>query len=1244
MDGMLNSEKWTDAEVQALLAMYANEEVQRDLEGSTRNIKIFGKISSELAQMGVYHTVKQCREKVKKLKQDYKKIKDHNNQCGANRKTSKWYATLDSILGHRPAYSGNAARKDSATGFLETIVGSEYTPPSDESLQEMWARHTVPWTVNEVQTFLGIMGEEEIQRELDGSARNKAVFQLVSRRMAAHGFHRTSEQCRIKSKKLRSDYRRIRDRNSQGGVNRKSWRWFDVMDAIYGHRQASIGREGGLDSATALLESMVQPHDSTTTTNIPVSYNITFIPCPPPAQTPCPTEDSQDPDSYSMQVEDVGIPCNSTTVTLSALEMSDKDKALHIWSSDEVQALLTLWGNPTVQEELLLNVRNNKVYTGLSTKLAALGFNKTPQKCREKIKKLKQEYKRIKNSQPNSSHRSVWFAIMDDILSSTAAAPRCSETTEPSLLSQSQSALDVDTDDDTQWLLDEVQVLMTLWAQPNIQKQLLNTATVDQVFEYLSSELTFVGFNKTPHQCRLKVNNLKEEYRRIKELEPYRDVRNDWFAILDSVLGPGGETSTEVDSSAALTQPNSPKVEHVNDMSRAVWTSDEIKVLLTRWAEESIQEELRSTQRNERVFAQLSSELATQGFDKTTSQCRSKIKLLKRKYRRTKEQKESKRTKGRWFAIMDKVLGRCKPVSETEREAEVMDSAPTFLQTSQQDLSETVEDLGCRLSVSSLCLLVPTLRLMCAFAWRVIQCCNVLHYGKVEELVRLVTELAPELLTPRERVQLLLRLRARVVLDLCRCESTANLVYIQPHLTVIQNLTTGSTCDQEELENSKSNFVEVVYTLLEDTEKRNVFFKEVFHIHYGQQYEATLHTLVWKFISRLDNLLPVPDIKQTAEWLSTAPSVMEECGQLVLEPEQLKALLHFHQQQSGSTNKRYSQTQNMFLPRLSFPHEPNSRQLASEQQASSTGDTDGQSDYSEENQGDDELALEDRSKGDEVLEIKEELKEEQSDDLTAANCSNLNNRMPLGLHTCSLCPYSDGQVSGLLQHIRKAHLSLEPSRLQSKEPRTATVLQKVDPETCTPETLPFHCDECEKKYSSRASLNVHRRIHTGETPYLCSHCGRGFRTSNGLNFHVRIHTGDRRYKCPICGKTSIQHMMRHMRMHRGEKNFLCTECGKAFLTSGELKLHTRSHTGERPYTCKDCGRGFTAKCLLTVHMRRHTGESPYRCSVCPKSFKTSRMRKRHMMIHSNNKSFQCLKCGKIFRHKDTFKMHVQTHD
>lgn len=107
---------------------------------------------------------------------------------------------------------------------------------------------------------------------------------------------------------------------------------------------------------------------------------------------------------------------------------------------------------------------------------------------------------------------------------------------------------------------------MTLWAQPNIQEQLLTTATTNQVFTYLSGELALVGFNKTPHQCSHKVNNLIEEYRRIREVEPYGDDRNDWFAILDSVLSPGGETYTEVDSSAVLTQPKSPEDDHVNGM------------------------------------------------------------------------------------------------------------------------------------------------------------------------------------------------------------------------------------------------------------------------------------------------------------------------------------------------------------------------------------------------------------------------------------------------------------------------------------------------------------------------------------------------------------------------------------------------------------------------------------------------------------------------------------------------------
>ncbi|XP_041838385.1 uncharacterized protein LOC121638032 [Melanotaenia boesemani] len=61
---------------------------------------------------------------MKKLKQDYKRIKDHNNQSGANRKTSKWF--------HRPAYSGNAGTKDLCAGLLELRTRGENGSTSEE--------------------------------------------------------------------------------------------------------------------------------------------------------------------------------------------------------------------------------------------------------------------------------------------------------------------------------------------------------------------------------------------------------------------------------------------------------------------------------------------------------------------------------------------------------------------------------------------------------------------------------------------------------------------------------------------------------------------------------------------------------------------------------------------------------------------------------------------------------------------------------------------------------------------------------------------------------------------------------------------------------------------------------------------------------------------------------------------------------------------------------------------------------
>lgn len=71
--------------------------------------------------------------------------------------------------------------------------------------------------------------------------------------MAADGFQRTSKHCRIKRKRLQSNYQKVKDHKPKG-VNQKKWKWFDMMDAIYGHRLASLARGAGIDMATSLLE------------------------------------------------------------------------------------------------------------------------------------------------------------------------------------------------------------------------------------------------------------------------------------------------------------------------------------------------------------------------------------------------------------------------------------------------------------------------------------------------------------------------------------------------------------------------------------------------------------------------------------------------------------------------------------------------------------------------------------------------------------------------------------------------------------------------------------------------------------------------------------------------------------------------------------------------------------------------------------------------------------------------------
>ncbi|XP_067343860.1 zinc finger protein 250-like isoform X1 [Channa argus] len=197
------------------------------------------------------------------------------------------------------------------------------------------------------------------------------------------------------------------------------------------------------------------------------------------------------------------------------------------------------------------------------------------------------------------------------------------------------------------------------------------------------------------------------------------------------------------------------------------------------------------------------------------------------------------------------------------------------------------------LPLSALRLLVPPIRLMSAAAWQTVQQKVVADYGVLADFASVVTDFVPELITQRQRAQLILGLRARLILDLCECDATANFDIVQPHLERIQTLIEKWVTEDDATTMPNSEFVDLIYSMLKDPDKREHFFQNIFPVEFGPSFDETLHALMWLFLSRLEKFLPLQTFELVASMLSEVSSILVDSMENVSQCEDLKTLLQY---------------------------------------------------------------------------------------------------------------------------------------------------------------------------------------------------------------------------------------------------------------------------------------------------------------------------------------------------------------
>ncbi|KAM9459369.1 uncharacterized protein ACWYII_011003 isoform 3-T3 [Salvelinus alpinus] len=577
----------------------------------------------------------------------------------------------------------------------------------------------------------------------------------------------------------------------------------------------------------------------------------------------------------------------------------------------------------------------------------------------------------------------------------------------------------------------------------------------------------------------------------------------------------------------------------------------------------------------------------------------------------------------------------------------------------------------------SLGVLVPPLRMMSALMWQVVRQGNINQYGKLEEFVSMVTEAVPDLLSNRQRWLLTLALRGRVSLQLLGSGHPDDLKAVQTHLDRI----TASGLKQSNdaaIEFAEANFLKLIQSLVEDPDRRKHFFKVVFPVEYGPNFDSALQTLVCHLLSRLEELLPVPDFKQTALLISAAPSVLEDFMCSVSHAEDLKSLLQ-NPQCHGKLKlpkSAPSQIEDHLLLSLSpslrlgnashhsasqskaFPDCENPPLQVRDNQGTMTDNLSGQWAESKtsidqnmigtdsvENQGGPQRT-------DNQKDVKEKDVERQSVGRTAADTEHQyylsTNTVPQTAEqdTAPLASQQAASASTPVSAQDTTSVSAQDTTSVSAQD-TTSASTSVSAQDTTSTSTPVSAQDttsASTSVSAQDTTSTSTPVSAQDTTSASTSVSAQDTTSTSTPVSAQDTTSastsvsaqdTTSTSTPVSAQDTTS---ASTSVSAQDTTSASTSVSAQDATSTSTSSTISASSGVSPeqprrrvaHRCPQCGRCFIYRYKMLEHQRLHTGENPYKCSQCGKTFRRSSEMSTHRRTQCSNAAYVCIKCGSSF--------------